>query len=210
MYEVYKEIEFDMGHRVYTQKLDETLALTKTCKCRHFHGHRYKIQAYIKSDVINNTGMVIDFTHYNYLKFIIDNFFDHKFMLSINDPLFEKVMDDITKMSHHDTIHIKYLTGSKINDEMIIIEKIPQLFDSKDIIALCPDLHDIMATEDIYVQEYINSFVFVREVPTAENIAVIIHKILSNILKDNNLNSLYCNKVVVYETPKSVAIYEPL
>ena len=79
---VSKEIQFDMGHRIPNHK----------SKCRHPHGHRYKVVAIVEgplhTDADTNEGMVIDFGD---LKKIlterIHDVYDHGFMLYDKDPL---------------------------------------------------------------------------------------------------------------------------
>lgn len=79
---VTKEIEFDMGHRIPNHK----------SKCRHPHGHRYKVVAEVEGPLHENEdtneGMVIDFGD---LKTIlmenIHDVYDHGFMLYEGDPL---------------------------------------------------------------------------------------------------------------------------
>jgi 6-pyruvoyltetrahydropterin/6-carboxytetrahydropterin synthase len=75
-----KEIEFDMAHRVPTHG----------SKCKHLHGHRYKVAAFCSAeDVIGEgeqSGMVMDF---GFLKKImmekIHDVYDHRTMVYKND-----------------------------------------------------------------------------------------------------------------------------
>lgn len=77
-----REIQFDMGHRIPNHK----------SKCRHPHGHRYKIVARVEgmihTDEDTNQGMVIDFGD---LKKIlmekIHDVYDHGFMIWEKDRL---------------------------------------------------------------------------------------------------------------------------
>jgi 6-pyruvoyltetrahydropterin/6-carboxytetrahydropterin synthase len=87
MYEISKEFEFDYGHRVHNQVLNKEYSINTMCKCRHLHGHRGKVVVYLKSKQLNECGMVTDFNHLNWLKELIDNQFDHKFLLDKNDPM---------------------------------------------------------------------------------------------------------------------------
>lgn len=79
-----KEIEFDMGHRVPSH----------ASKCKHPHGHRYKVEMTVAGEVVpddagvNDSGMVMDFGH---LKVLLTQFvhdpFDHAFIYHEGDPI---------------------------------------------------------------------------------------------------------------------------
>ena len=79
-----KEIEFDMGHRVPFHN----------SKCKHPHGHRYKVEMTVYGDVVpddagvNDSGMVMDFAHLKRLltEFVHDPF-DHAFIYWESDPV---------------------------------------------------------------------------------------------------------------------------
>lgn len=80
-----KEIEIDMGHAVTHHN----------SKCKHLHGHRYLVRAWVNGEVIqtpesekeSSYGMVIDFSDLKKaLMDVIDAPFDHAFVLWENDP----------------------------------------------------------------------------------------------------------------------------
>lgn len=214
LYEVYKEIEWDMGHRVYTQKLNQELALTTYCKCRQLHGHRYKARIYIASQRLRDDGMVMDFNHYNYLKKLIDDFLDHKFMLSIEDPLFDMFLQDISNSI--DIANIDNLTLAIISpdiDDIVVYkmkngkEQTKQWILDLDKIKKQGIFACVLQTPVNNIQtEFIKSFVFVNFVPTAEEISVFIGRLMQKILDKNNLADLKVTKVELFETPKSVAV----
>ena len=85
MYTIDKEFNWEMGHRVWSQKLDSKYSIDNLCKCRFYHGHGYRAKIGLKTESLKN-GMVTDFKHFNFIKEIIDNYFDHKFMIDKNDP----------------------------------------------------------------------------------------------------------------------------
>ncbi len=70
-----------MGHRVPNHK----------SKCRHLHGHRYKIELGVDDRVIttkgaSNEGMVIDYGDLkDILKSEIEDTFDHRFLMCEDD-----------------------------------------------------------------------------------------------------------------------------
>jgi len=85
-----KEFHFEMGHRVWAQKLDHAhLSISTDCACKHLHGHSYTIKVNLTSDVLDNSSMVTDFKNLNFMKKFVDEVLDHKFMIDIHDPNFE-------------------------------------------------------------------------------------------------------------------------
>ena len=87
-----KEIEIDVGHRVFNHK----------SKCRNIHGHRYKVQVGVDDKVIDtkgssDEGMVIDFSDLKQCMMDnIDAVFDHSFIMSVEDP-FAPIFIDLKK-----------------------------------------------------------------------------------------------------------------
>ena len=79
-YRISRSIEIDAGHRI----------MTHGSKCRHLHGHRYRIEAHCEADSLHlggeQAGMVLDF---GFLKdemmTIIDAPCDHGFLASVDD-----------------------------------------------------------------------------------------------------------------------------
>lgn len=79
MYTIAKEIEFDAGHRV---PLHES-------KCKNPHGHRYKVEAEVAGELIEEgpeTGMVRDFSIIKeLLTKRVHDVYDHGFMVYKDD-----------------------------------------------------------------------------------------------------------------------------
>ena len=73
MYEVKKRLEISAAHR---------LVLDYDSKCTNLHGHNWIIDVYLKSDTLNENGMVMDFTH---IKNKIVDKFDHKVINEVVD-----------------------------------------------------------------------------------------------------------------------------
>jgi len=87
-----KEFSFEMGHRVWAQKLDRPdLSLSTECACKHLHGHSYTIKVFLGADELDHSQMVTDFKNLNFMKQFVDDVLDHKFMIDINDPNFELI-----------------------------------------------------------------------------------------------------------------------
>lgn len=66
MFYVKKRLEISASH---------SLNLNYESKCSNLHGHNWIIQIFCKNEILNNNGMVIDFT---YIKKMITEKLDHK------------------------------------------------------------------------------------------------------------------------------------
>ena len=77
MYRVTREIDFCYGHRL----------LNYDGKCRNLHGHNGRAIITIESDVLDDLGMVMDFSDIKKVvsKWIDDNL-DHRMILHKDDP----------------------------------------------------------------------------------------------------------------------------
>lgn len=72
MYEVIKRLEISAAHR---------LELNYESKCSNLHGHNWIVTVYLKSETLNENGMIMDFTE---IKKRISDKLDHKV---INDEV---------------------------------------------------------------------------------------------------------------------------
>lgn len=91
-WEIDKEFHFEMGHRVWAQKLEHAdLSITTDCACKHLHGHSYSIKVFLGSDSLDQSEMVTDFKNLNFMKQFVDDVLDHKFMIDVNDPNFKLI-----------------------------------------------------------------------------------------------------------------------
>ncbi len=79
MFSIKKEIVWEMGHRL----------MNHPGKCANLHGHSYKAIFVIEGDIVEETGMVLDFYHFGVLKEHIDKKYDHAFMFNIDDPIYK-------------------------------------------------------------------------------------------------------------------------
>lgn len=83
MYYVKKRLEVSASHQ---------LKLSYESKCENLHGHNWWIEIYLKSEKLNNDGMVMDFTH---IKKAIQEKLDHK---NLNEVLpFNPTAENIAK-----------------------------------------------------------------------------------------------------------------
>ncbi|MCA1799882.1 MAG: 6-carboxytetrahydropterin synthase [Actinobacteria bacterium] len=95
--QISREIEIDMGHAVTDHN----------SKCKHLHGHRYKIRAVVNDKVIttigdSSRGMVIDFSDLKQAMMdILDAPYDHAFVMFDGDPRIG-LLDEAHGMWHND------------------------------------------------------------------------------------------------------------
>ncbi|MDD3462528.1 MAG: 6-carboxytetrahydropterin synthase [Sulfurospirillaceae bacterium] len=149
IWEISKEFDFCYGHRVWSQVLDGEFSLDPCLKCRHLHGHQGKIIIHLQSSVLKN-GMVTDFNHLNWFKLFLDATLDHKFIIDINDPLFETLLPHYANKKGLISHESGYQT--------------PDLTRLKD--------------EPMHLLELYESYVIVDFVPTSENISTWLMKII--------------------------------
>ena len=62
MYTVIKRMEISASH---------SLKLSYRSKCENLHGHNWIITVYCRSEVVNEDGMVVDFTHHRNLNEVV-------------------------------------------------------------------------------------------------------------------------------------------
>lgn len=175
--------EFDYGHNVWTQELDEKLSCSSQCKCKWRHGHRGKVIAYLTADELTGAkeNMVIDFNDMKIMTKWIDSTLDHKYLVDINDP------------ANFDTFSHFWVNG-KIDDSHLI--KKPE---GNWIIN--PESYKNM--DDILKTKY-ESYVIVPFVPTSEQLSKWMFEVMSMLIKSTGVK---VHKIEWYETPKSRATY---
>ena len=174
-----KTFEFCYGHRVHTQTLNGEYADDLKCACRHLHGHEGKVMIHLTADQLDNTGMVTDFRHLEWLKKWINTYVDHQFVLDRNDPLYDQIIGkDVPLVSVHvpDT---DYVAGYHID---------PQYY------------QDLSGPE----QEYYEGFMIVDFVPTSEKLSEWMAKLVE--VKMSRLG-VRVESVEWWETPKSRSVY---
>jgi len=172
-----KTFNFEMGHRVWSQKLEhEDLSITTDCACKHLHGHSYEVKIELSSSELDQSFMVTDFKNLNFMKQFLDEILDHKFMVDINDP---NCMI-ITTVSPYD-IAIK------------------ENFLKNKIIHLGAEF----PVDDENLQLHRDSFVIVDFCPTSENIC----KFLKDYAQSKIGNIATVSAVELWETKKSHCRY---
>lgn len=70
--------DFSAGHRVHKHE----------GKCRHLHGHNYRVHFHCEADDLDGVGRVIDFAVIKErLCLWLEDNWDHRFLIWVNDPL---------------------------------------------------------------------------------------------------------------------------
>ena len=157
-WQISKEFDFCYGHRVWSQELDSDYSIDSCLKCRHLHGHQGKVIVYLQSDNLHN-GMVTDFNHLNWFKYFLNDTFDHKFIIDINDPLFDTLLPHYKNKQN---LH-KMENGFSI-----------------------PDL-SILQDEPTHIKELYEGYIIVDFIPTSENISAWLLKIVQKKMKNLNV-----------------------
>jgi 6-pyruvoyltetrahydropterin/6-carboxytetrahydropterin synthase len=150
-WKISKQFDFCYGHRVWSQKLDKDFALDECLMCRHLHGHQGKIIVYLEAKKLIK-GMVTDFKHLNWFKKFIDDVLDHKFIIDINDPLYDTLLPHFKDKKHLHKMEQNYMLPN-----LSILDKEPQ-----------------------HIIEMYEGYVLVDFVPTSENISTWLLKIIQN------------------------------
>jgi 6-pyruvoyltetrahydropterin/6-carboxytetrahydropterin synthase len=183
-WDISKEFEFDYGHRVWTQTLDEKLALTTCTKCRWPHGHRGKVVVHLDATELKN-DMVMDFVELNWFKKFIDDTIDHKCILDIHDPILGKFYPIL-----------KDFDGWNPED----VDQAFEYHPSSCHFTIWKDLYSELSAHEKEVYE---GLVFVSFVPTSENLS----KWLFDIVQDRLKGLATVSHIEFHETPKSKSVY---
>lgn len=65
-------------------------------KCRHLHGHNYRVHFYCEADKLDSVGRVIDFgVIKERLCMWLENYWDHKFLAWQEDPVMTSIYNAI-------------------------------------------------------------------------------------------------------------------
>jgi 6-pyruvoyltetrahydropterin/6-carboxytetrahydropterin synthase len=111
-----RKIEFDAGHRV----------IDHHSKCKFLHGHRYVLEVTAQTELLNDLGMVVDFSLIkNIVKGWIDDNFDHNVILSSKDKVLGQAIAEYTGQK------IYYLANNPTAENIALhlkMEVMPKLF----------------------------------------------------------------------------------
>ncbi len=95
MYKVHRYHDICAGHRVVGHE----------GKCRHLHGHNYRVHFTCQADQLDNVGRVIDFSvvKEKLCMWLEDNW-DHKFLHWEKDPVINAIKRDFSHSLFYSTI----------------------------------------------------------------------------------------------------------
>ena len=192
-----KQFDFCFGHRVWSQELNTKYSLDSCLACRHLHGHQGKVKLFLGANDLNK-GMVTDFKHTNIFKKWLDDMMDHKFIIDINDPLFEDLAGDLC-LSDKNKRTFEDLTVIINTDYNFAI---PDL----DYISHMNSSIDLREDQKQAIYEKYEGLVIVDFIPTSENLCKWWYEVANKML-----NGLGIDVVAVeyWETPKSHCRYQP-
>lgn len=178
---IHKSIDFCYGHRVYTQRLNKDFAIDTNCKCRHLHGHQGTVVIHLSGDtLVEDTGMVTDFRHLEWLKVFIDKYLDHHFVAGLEDPLIE------------DLVWGHALVPVTLHGQ-----------EDEHILGWTLDLEDVEPGTPEY--EYLEGFFLVDFVPTSEKLSEWIYQLTQSKMSEIGVK---VDRAEWWETPKSCSVYE--
>lgn len=189
MFEIDKQFDFCYGHRVHNQELDKELSVDGLCKCRHLHGHNGMLKIGLKAKELER-GMVTDFKNLECIKVLVDDILDHKFIVDINDPLFNALFNDSDNAILWDEYGLGGIDPGYINTVLLDLK------------------HDGYVPEFLQAtRDKLEGVVVVDFVPTSENLC----KMFANVAQAR-LAKLFGDRVQIsyvdfWETPKSHCRY---
>ena len=76
---LYKEVSFDASHRL----------LHYRGKCHNLHGHRWKVEVWLKGYTDEVTNILVD---YNEIREVVD-YYDHEIILNETDPMVPRIRE---------------------------------------------------------------------------------------------------------------------
>ena len=166
-----KAFEFDYGHRVWTQELNQEYSLDNACVCRHLHGHRGHIEVELKGDVQDN-GMVTDFKHLNWFKKWVDDNIDHKFIIDESDPLKNMVINNLDYLGTIDHGFFKSVDIRTVKQDTRLLE-FYESFIIVDFVPtsenLCKWFHEIVQQKMEKININVSSIIF-KETPKSKSV----------------------------------------
>lgn len=198
LWNIHKDIEFCYGHRTYTQRLNGKFSKDLKQSCRHYHGHEGKVTVYLTAGKLEDTGMVTDFRHLEWLKKFIDEYIDHQFIMDYNDPLFNMFVK----------IPYETMIGCQLTDEEFRNAMRPVVIPDTDYVIGwkmdCSQLTDEQKQTPYY--EAVEGFTIVDFVPTSEHLSRWMANMVQARMKELGVT---VSQLDWWETPKSCSTYNP-
>ena len=177
-WQILKAFEFSYGHRVWTQQLNGEYSADLKSACRHLHGHEGKLLVYLTADKLDNTGMITDFRHLEWLKKWINENIDHQFIIDLNDPLYPRLVGDLPLVDIY-VPNTNFVAGKKINLEAI-------------------------DRSNLEIYEMFEGFFIVDFVPTSENLSAWMSQVVDVKMKKLGVR---VSQIDWHETPKSMSSF---
>ena len=192
-----KQFDFCFGHRVWSQDLNTKYSLDGCLACRHLHGHQGKVKLFLGANELQK-GMVTDFKHTNIFKKWLDDIMDHKFIIDMNDPLFENLAGDIllttdNNLPWYENLMVDY------NSEYDYAR--PDLDHITDILSKL----NISDAQKQAIMEKYEGLIIVDFVPTSENLCKWWYEVANKMLNELGIDVV---AVEYWETPKSHCRYD--
>ena len=193
-----KQFDFCFGHRVWSQDLNAKYSLDSCLACRHLHGHQGKVKLFLGANELQK-GMVTDFKHTNIFKKWLDDIMDHKFIIDINDPLFENLAGDIllttdNNLPWYENLMVDY--NSKYDYARPDLDHITNILSKLNISD---------AQKQALFEKY-EGLIIVNFVPTSENLCKWWFEVANKMLNELGIDVV---AVEYWETPKSHCRYQP-
>lgn len=190
MFQIDKQFEFCYGHRVHNQHLDNSLS-DGLCSCRRIHGHNGIVKIGLQADQLER-GMVTDFKNLEVIKRLVDDVLDHKFIIDIDDPLFDSLFNNCKNHLVWDDNNIGTVSPDFINNTQQELE--------------------YSGTDDAIIEairDKLEGLVVVKFVPTSENLCRMFAEIANTKLAKLFGSRVKVSYVDFWETPKSHCRYTP-
>jgi len=157
-WEIDKSFSFEMGHRVWSQKLKhQHLSVSTDCACKHLHGHSYELKVFVGSDTLDESDMVTDFKNLNFVKSFLDGNLDHKFMVDVRDPNFTLIAGTLSPAIERNFINLSDVCPSDNADEQLHRNSFV-------LVGFVPTSENICRYLAEYIQSYIGDIAHVTAI----------------------------------------------
>jgi len=206
-----KTFEFSSAHSVHSQRLNPDWAANTYPKCRRLpgHGHNYRLVVYLASEKLDGSQMVTDFGHLGWLKRFIDDCFDHKLILGIDDPAFSVLFEKLELLRGDFLLLPGKATVTLVTREYRVrnftADRVPleEISASRFLTFNNFSSPDGSPVADFY-QRLIDGIALFEGSPTSENLARFFYYFVRENVRPLGVE---CLKVDIYETSTSCASY---
>lgn len=213
-YYIEKQFDAAVAHRIHNQSLCQVMTgemRKNPCKC--YHGHTSTFLIGLSSDKLVN-DLVLDFNMLKFVKRALDEHYDHRFTLCIDDPLFKFLV-----LEAYDQL-IAHAVENGVLSEFAPIEYklIEDLDGGEHYQTWTVVIPDEVRQLDNPLIELLDSFTITEFTTSSENLAHWMYNVVTNRLKHvyetttdsylkDVLSGVKVAKVSYKESPKSIAVY---